>query len=95
MLGGSLSVGCSFVYARRLLVPKEIPPLALTTYQIGLALLLSGCSLISMEPGAFMKMKLRFEQSRRGRRAFDSVRRVCIADRQAFAPTQWDVSNLN
>jgi drug/metabolite transporter (DMT)-like permease len=40
MLAGSLSVGCSFVYARRFLVPKEISPLALTTYQIGLALLL-------------------------------------------------------
>jgi len=39
MLGGSLSVGCSFVYARRFLVPKEISPVALTTYQIGLALL--------------------------------------------------------
>jgi drug/metabolite transporter (DMT)-like permease len=38
MMGGSLSVGCSFVYARRFLVPKEISPLALTTYQIGLAL---------------------------------------------------------
>ena len=40
MLAGSLSVGCSFVYARRFLAPKEISPLALTTYQIGLALLL-------------------------------------------------------
>ena len=40
MLAGSLSVGCSFVYARRFLVPKEISPLALTTYQIGLALML-------------------------------------------------------
>ena len=40
MLVGSLSVGCSFVYARRFLVPKDISPLALTTYQIGLALLL-------------------------------------------------------
>ncbi len=39
MLGGSLSVGCSFVYARRFLAPKAISPLALTTYQIGLALL--------------------------------------------------------
>jgi drug/metabolite transporter (DMT)-like permease len=41
MLVGSLSVGCSFVYARRLLVPKAISPLALTTYQIGLALLVT------------------------------------------------------
>jgi drug/metabolite transporter (DMT)-like permease len=40
MLAGSMSVGCSFVYARRFLVPKEISPIALTTYQIGMALLL-------------------------------------------------------
>jgi drug/metabolite transporter (DMT)-like permease len=39
MLGGSLSVGCSFVYARRFLVNKDISPIALSTYQIGLALL--------------------------------------------------------
>jgi drug/metabolite transporter (DMT)-like permease len=39
MIGGSLSVGCSFVYARRFLVNKEISPIALSTYQIGLALL--------------------------------------------------------
>jgi drug/metabolite transporter (DMT)-like permease len=42
MLAGSLSVGCSFVYARRFLVPKEISTLALTTYQLGIALLLMG-----------------------------------------------------
>ena len=41
MLGGSLSVGCSFVYARRFLVPREISPVALTAYQIGLALLIT------------------------------------------------------
>jgi hypothetical protein len=41
MLGGSLSVGCSFVYARRFLVTKEISPLALTTYQIGMALVVT------------------------------------------------------
>lgn len=39
MIGGSLSVGCSFVYARRFLVDKEISPMALSTYQLGLALL--------------------------------------------------------
>ncbi len=39
MIGGSLSVGCSFVYARRFLVDKDISPVALSTYQIGLALL--------------------------------------------------------
>jgi drug/metabolite transporter (DMT)-like permease len=44
MLLGSISVGCSFVYARKFLVPKEISPLALTTYQIGLAFLLMCCA---------------------------------------------------
>ena len=39
MIVGSLSVGCSFVYARRFLIDKNISPLALSTYQIGLALL--------------------------------------------------------
>ncbi len=37
---GSLSVGCSFVYARKFLSPLGISPVALTTYQIGLALLI-------------------------------------------------------
>jgi drug/metabolite transporter (DMT)-like permease len=40
MLAGSLSVGCSFVYARRFISPLGLSPLALTTYQIGLALVL-------------------------------------------------------
>lgn len=40
MIGGSLSVGCSFVYARRFISPLGLSPLALTTYQIGLALFL-------------------------------------------------------
>ena len=40
MIGGSLSVGCSFVYARKFISPLGLSPLALTTYQIGLALLL-------------------------------------------------------
>ena len=39
MLGGSLSLGCSFVYARLFLVNKNISSLALATYQTGLALL--------------------------------------------------------
>ena len=39
MLLGSLSVGASFVYARRFLTPLRIPAVALTTYQIGLGLL--------------------------------------------------------
>lgn len=40
MLLGSASVGLSFVYARRFLSPLEIPAAALTTYQIGLALVI-------------------------------------------------------
>lgn len=38
MLFGSLCVGCSFVYARRFLSPLGLQPVALATYQIGLAL---------------------------------------------------------
>ena len=47
MLVGSMSVGCSFVYARKLVSPLKLPAVALTTYQIGLALifLLLGTSL--------------------------------------------------
>jgi drug/metabolite transporter (DMT)-like permease len=39
MLIGSASVGLSFVYAKKFLTNLAIPPAALTTYQIGLALL--------------------------------------------------------
>jgi len=39
MLFGSASVGLSFVYAKKFLSDLDIPPAALTTYQIGLALL--------------------------------------------------------
>jgi drug/metabolite transporter (DMT)-like permease len=39
MLLGSASVGLSFVYAKKFLSDLDIPPVALTTYQIGLALL--------------------------------------------------------
>jgi drug/metabolite transporter (DMT)-like permease len=38
MIAGSLSVGCSFVYARRFISPLNLPAEALTTYQIGLAI---------------------------------------------------------
>ena len=38
MVGGSLSVGSSFIYARRFLSPKGYSPLALSTWQTGLAL---------------------------------------------------------
>jgi drug/metabolite transporter (DMT)-like permease len=43
MAAGSLSVGCSFVYARRFLSALDISPLALATWQIGLALLEISC----------------------------------------------------
>ena len=39
MLLGSASVGLSFVYAKKFLSDLDIAPVALTTYQIGLALL--------------------------------------------------------
>ena len=37
MLSGSMSVGASFVYARRYLSPLQLPPLALATWQTFLA----------------------------------------------------------
>jgi drug/metabolite transporter (DMT)-like permease len=37
---GSISIGCSFVYARRFLTGLNIPAAALSTYQIGLAMLI-------------------------------------------------------
>lgn len=40
MLLGSASIGLSFVYARRFLSDRSIEPAALTTYQIGAALLM-------------------------------------------------------
>ncbi|RUT66041.1 EamA family transporter [Morganella morganii] len=43
MIMGSLSVGISFVYAKKFLADKQIAPLALTTYQIGFALLILAC----------------------------------------------------
>lgn len=43
MILGSLSVGISFVYAKKFLADKQIAPLALTAYQIGLALLILAC----------------------------------------------------
>jgi drug/metabolite transporter (DMT)-like permease len=38
MIAGSLSVGCSFVYARRFISPLKLDAAALTAYQIGLAI---------------------------------------------------------
>ncbi len=40
MVAGSLSVGASFVYARRFITPLNIPASALTTYQLGFAMIL-------------------------------------------------------
>jgi drug/metabolite transporter (DMT)-like permease len=40
MVVGSLSVGCSFVYAKRFISGLGISPVALCTYQIGLALVM-------------------------------------------------------
>jgi drug/metabolite transporter (DMT)-like permease len=40
LVAGSLSVGASFVYAKKFIVPLGIPPAALTTYQLGIGLVL-------------------------------------------------------
>lgn len=40
MVAGSLSVGTSFVYAKKFIIPLKIPASALTTYQLGLGLLI-------------------------------------------------------
>ncbi|MFT5702239.1 MAG: drug/metabolite transporter (DMT)-like permease [Desulforhopalus sp.] len=39
MVVGSLSVGASFVYAKKYIIPLKIPAVALTTYQLGIGLL--------------------------------------------------------
>ena len=39
IVAGSLSVGCSFIYARKFIGPLGLSPVALTTYSIGLALI--------------------------------------------------------
>ena len=35
MVAGSLSMGASFVYAKKAIIPLKIPADALTTYQLG------------------------------------------------------------
>lgn len=40
MVLGSFSLGVSFVYARKFVTPLELPPAALTTYQLGFATLI-------------------------------------------------------
>ncbi|WP_417827622.1 DMT family transporter [Thalassospira sp.] len=37
MVAGALSVGCSFVYARKFITPLKLSALSLSTYQIGIA----------------------------------------------------------
>jgi hypothetical protein len=61
MLLGSASVGLSFVYAKKFLSDLDIPPVALTTHQIGLALLtltivtdLDGITAITGDPKAMI-----------------------------------------
>jgi drug/metabolite transporter (DMT)-like permease len=65
MLLGSVSVGLSFVYAKKFLTHLAIPPEALTTYQIGLALLtlvlvtnLDGLTAITGDPKALTGLVL-------------------------------------
>jgi len=40
MLSGAIILGVSYVYVRRFLTPHNLPPLALVTWQVGLALLI-------------------------------------------------------
>lgn len=39
VIAGAASIGLSFVYAKKFIMPLEIPALALTTYQLGFAML--------------------------------------------------------
>ncbi|WP_217645449.1 DMT family transporter [Oceanisphaera psychrotolerans] len=63
MVLGSLSVGLSFVYARKFVSPLRLPALALATYQTGFALLLlllvsdlQGTQRLFAHPGAALAM---------------------------------------
>ncbi|KFX69726.1 membrane protein [Pseudomonas taeanensis MS-3] len=65
MVMGSLSVGCSFVYAKRFLTGLTMSPLALCTYQIGFALVviaavtdLQGIERIAEDARAFAGVSL-------------------------------------
>jgi drug/metabolite transporter (DMT)-like permease len=42
IVGGSLSVGASFVYAKKFIIPLRLPAVALTTYQLAAGLLALG-----------------------------------------------------
>ena len=61
MMAGSISVGCSFVYARRFVSPLRLPAVALTSYQIGLAMIflfmttsLDGIGAVSNDTGTWI-----------------------------------------
>ncbi|HEX6649402.1 MAG TPA: DMT family transporter [Pyrinomonadaceae bacterium] len=61
MIAGSISVGCSFVYARKFITPLKLPAVALATYQIGLAMIflfvftsLHGIGGVFKDPRAWM-----------------------------------------
>jgi drug/metabolite transporter (DMT)-like permease len=63
MVLGSASVGLSFVYAKRFLSDLDIPPVALTTYQLGLGLLtllaitdLHGITAVTGDPRALVAL---------------------------------------
>lgn len=65
MLIGSMSLGFSFVYARRFLAPLEIPAAALSTWQTGFALVpillltdLQGITAIATDTGTLMGLVL-------------------------------------
>lgn len=65
MLAGTLSLGVSFVYAQRFLSPLQHPPLALATWQTGLALLtlailtdFDGMAAITTDSRAFLGVVL-------------------------------------
>ncbi|RWL44883.1 MAG: DMT family transporter [Mesorhizobium sp.] len=49
MILGSISVGCSFVYAKKFITPLNLSAVALTTYQIGIAGIM--LALITRFPG--------------------------------------------
>jgi drug/metabolite transporter (DMT)-like permease len=65
LLAGALSVGASFVYAKKFIAPLRIPAAALTTYQLGLASVLllfitdfDGISDIAQAPHALVGLVL-------------------------------------
>lgn len=61
MVLGSFSLGVSFVYARKFVTPLDLPPAALTTYQLGFASMIlliltdkSGLGTLADDPTSFM-----------------------------------------